>query len=162
MGRLMAQTPKASTWSGLPRQATVVVDTAPFIYVLEDHPEFAPLFIGLFEAAAARDVHIALSTVTLAEVLTGPYKFGMTALAKRYEKSFSAYTLISVSPTIAVFAAQLRAQYRLKLPDALQLATALDVGANAFVTHDRDYSAVTGLPVLNGSNCFVRAANDKV
>ncbi len=148
----MVSAPKATIWSGLPRQATVVVDTAPFIYVLEDHPEFAPLFIGLFEAAAARELQIALSTVTLAEVLTGPYKVGMTALAKRYEKSFSAYTLVSVSPTIAVLAAQLRAQYRLKLPDAIQLATALDVGATAFVTHDRDYSAVKGLPVLNGNN----------
>lgn len=141
-----------SLWSGLPQGATVVVDTAPFIYVLEDHAEFAPLFTGLFEAAAARQVHIALSTVTLAEVLTGPYKAGLTALAKRYEKAFSAYTLVPVSPTIAVLAAQLRAQYRLKLPDALQLATALDLGADAFVTHDRDFSQVTGLTVLTGTN----------
>lgn len=90
----------------------MAVDTAPFIYVLEDHAEFAPLFISLFEAAATQQVHIALSTVTLAEVLTGPYKAGQTALAKRYEKAFSAYTLVPVSPAIMVVAAQLRAQYR--------------------------------------------------
>ena len=58
-------------WANLPQGATVMVDTAPFIYVLESHPQFAPLFVGLFEAAARGDVEIALSTITLAEILTG-------------------------------------------------------------------------------------------
>lgn len=126
-----------------------MVDTAPFIYILESHPQFADQFAGLFEAAAGK-LNIALSTITLAEVLTGPLKAGQTALAKRYEKALSAYTLISVTPSIAALAAQLRVQYRLKLPDAIQLATALDTGAAAFVTHDRDFSQVTGMAILTG------------
>ena len=137
-------------WAGLPPYSTVVVDTAPFIYILESHPQFADQFVGLFEAAAAGKLIIALSTITLAEVLTGPLKTGQTALAKRYEKALSGYTLISVTPPIAALAAQLRAQYRLKLPDAIQLATALDAGAAAFVTHDRDFSQVTGVVILTG------------
>lgn len=137
-------------WAGLPEHATLLVDTAPFIYILESHPKFADQFVGLFEAAAAGKLNIALSTITLAEVLTGPFKAGQTALAKRYEKALSGYTLISVTPPIAALAAQLRVQYRLKLPDAIQLATALDVGATAFVTHDRDFSQVTGMKILTG------------
>jgi len=137
-------------WSGLPQGATVMVDTTPFIYVLESHPQFADQFVGLFEAAAAGDLTIALSTITLAEVLTGPFKAGQTALAKRYEKALSQYNVIPVSTPIAVLAAQLRAQYRLKLPDAIQLATGLDIGAAAFVTHDRDFSQVTGVEILTG------------
>jgi len=104
----------------------------------------------LFEAAAKRDLVVALSTITLAEVLTGPLKAGQTALAKRYEKSLSFYTVIPVSTPIAVLAAQLRAQYHLRPPDAIQLATALDIGAAAFITHDRDFSQVTGLEILTG------------
>ncbi len=127
-----------------------MVDTAPFIYVLESHPQFAAQFLGLFEAAAQGDVTIALSTITLAEILTGPFKAGQTALAKRYEKSLCHYNMVPVSTPIAVLAAQLRAEYRLKLPDALQLATALDINATAFVTHDRDFSAVTGVTILMG------------
>ncbi|NMM14296.1 MAG: type II toxin-antitoxin system VapC family toxin [Rhodoferax sp.] len=137
-------------WSGLPQGATVMVDTAPFIYVLESHSQFADQFVGLFEAAAAGDLTIALSTITLAEVLTGPFKAGQTALAKRYEKALSQYNVIPVSTPIAVLAAQLRVQYRLKLPDAIQLATGLDIGAAAFVTHDRDFSQVTGVDILTG------------
>ena len=134
--------------------ATVMVDTAPFIYVLESHPQFADQFVGLFEAAAAGELTIALSTITLAEVLTGPFKAGQTALAKRYEKALSHYNVIPVSTPIAAMAAQLRTQYRLKLPDAIQLATGLDIGAAAFVTHDRDFSHVTGVAILTGDNQF--------
>jgi len=137
-------------WAGLPQGATVMVDTAPFIYVLEANTQFAEQFLGLFEAAAKGDLTLALSTITLAEVLTGPFKTGQTALAKRYEKSLSCYNVVPVSASIAVLAAQLRSQYRLKLPDAIQLATALDVGATAFVTHDRDFSQVTGVEILMG------------
>lgn len=139
-------------WANLPQGASVLVDTAPWIYVLESHPQFADRFVGLFEAAAKGQVLIALSTITLAEVLTGPFKAGQTALAKRYEKALLQYRVVDVSAPIAALAAQLRAQYRLKLPDALQLATALDIGAAALVTHDRDFSQVSGLDVLNGDN----------
>ena len=139
-----------SMWAGLDQGATVMVDTAPFIYVLESHPQWADQFVGLFEAAAKGDLTIALSTITLAEVLTGPFKAGQTALAKRYEKALSQYKVIAVSAAIAALAAQLRARYRLKLPDAIQLASALDIGAAALVTHDRDFSQVSGMVILTG------------
>ena len=61
----------ATTWGGLPAGSRVFVDTAPFIYVLESHLQFAELFVGLFEAAENGTLSIVLSTVTLAEVLTG-------------------------------------------------------------------------------------------
>jgi predicted nucleic acid-binding protein len=32
--------------------------------------------------------------------------------------------------------------------DAIQLASALDIGAAALVTHDRDFSHVTGIDIL--------------
>jgi predicted nucleic acid-binding protein len=56
-----------------------------------------------------------------------------------------------LSSAVASLAAQLRVQYRLKLPEAVQLASALQIGAAALVTHDRDFSAVQGLPVLMGA-----------
>jgi predicted nucleic acid-binding protein len=141
----------AALWGGLSEGATVLVDTAPWIYLLEDHAEFAPRFLGLFEAAERGQIQLALSTVTLAEVLTGPFKAGQTALAKRYETALSAYQVVPLSAAIASLAAQLRVQYRQKLPDAVQLASALQIGAAALATHDRDFSAVQGLPVLMGA-----------
>ena len=137
-------------WGSLTDGATLLVDTAPWIYVLEDHAQFAPLFLGLFEAAELGRLQLALTTVTLAEVLTGPFKAKQTALAKRYEKALGRYHVVPLSAQVAVMAAQLRVQYRLKLPDAVQLASALEIGAAALVTHDRNFSSVQGLPVLTG------------
>ncbi|WP_158272810.1 PIN domain-containing protein [Limnohabitans sp. T6-5] len=143
---------RSLVWCGLPEGSTVLVDTAPWIYLLEDHPEFAPRFAGLFEAAESGQLQLALSTVTLAEVLTGPFKAGQTALARRYETALNQYQVVPMTPSVACLAAQLRVQYRLKLPDAVQLASALDIGAAALVTHERDYSAVQGLPILLGGD----------
>ncbi len=95
------------------------MDTAPWIYLLQDHPEFALRFDGLFAAAEAGRVELALSTVTLAEILTGPYKAGELALAKRYEKALSTYQIMPFSASVTIQAAQIRAQYSLKLPDAI-------------------------------------------
>lgn len=135
-------------WGGLSDGATVLVDTAPWIYILEDHPVWASQFVGLFEAAERGRLQLALTTVTLAEVLAGPFKAKQTALAKRYEKALGRYHVVPLSAQVAVMAAQLRVQYRLKLPDAVQLASALDMGAAALVTHDRDFSKVQDFPVL--------------
>ncbi len=127
---------KASPWDKLPEGATVLIDTAPWIYLLQNHPIFAARFEGLFIAAEEGRLQLALSTITLAEVLTGPYKAGEMALAKRYEKALSNYQVMPLSAGVASLAAQ--------------LATALDMGAAALVTHDRDFSAVQGIPILYG------------
>jgi len=141
----------AVSWSGLAIGSTVLVDSAPWIYVLEARPRFAPKFTGLFEAAARQELVLSLSTITLSEILAGPYKSGQTALAKRYEKALTSYRVVELSTPIAVLAAQLRARFTLKLPDAIQVATALDIGADAIVTHDRDFSKVRGISVLMGN-----------
>jgi len=140
----------ASTWGGLAFGSIVLVDSAPWIYVLEGRSRFAEKFIGLFEAAAQQELELALSTITLSEILAGPYKNGQTALAKRYEKALASYRVVELSVPISVLASQLRARFSLKLPDAIQVATALDIGADALVTHDRDFSKVRGISVLMG------------
>jgi predicted nucleic acid-binding protein len=53
-----------------------------------------------------------------------------------------------VSVTIAEEAARLRATYTLRTPDAVQLATALDAGASAFLTNDARLAAIPDLHVL--------------
>ena len=140
--------PPSVDWAALPDGALLLVDTAPLIYHLENHPRFLPRFAGLFEAAATGRLRIALSTVTLAEVLAGPYRHGRDALARRMEAALCQHEVHPLSASIAVASAQLRARYRLRLPDAVQLATALEIGAHALVTHDRDFSCVEDVRVL--------------
>ena len=45
-------------------------------------------------------------------------------------------------------AVALRAQYNIRVPDALQIAAALEAGATAFVTNDQQLAKVQELLVL--------------
>ncbi len=128
--------------------AVVLVDSAPIIYVLEAHARFASRFAPLFERHAQGEIELAVSTITIAEVLTGPLKAGEEALAKRYRAVLEAWRVVDVSADIAESAARLRGAFGLKLPDAIQAASALAINAEALVTHDRDFSKLRGLKVL--------------
>lgn len=136
----------------LPDGAWVLVDTNPIIYVLEGSPlaeGFAPLFADI----DAGRIRALITPVTLAEVVTGPLKAKRDALAERYQQALTrsaGWSLREIDADIAVLAARLRLQHKLKLPDALQLAVALHEGCHALVTHDRDFSRVTDLPILTG------------
>ena len=133
---------------GLPENALLLVDSAPIIYVLEDHPELAAVFRPVFEAHDEGLVRLAVTTVTLAEVLTGPLGARDEVLAERYRATLKSWFIVDLDAEIAESAARLRAACKLKLADAVQAASALAVGADALVTHDRDFSALRDLRVL--------------
>ncbi|MCG6116824.1 MAG: PIN domain-containing protein [Aquimonas sp.] len=134
--------------ASLPAGSLLLVDAAPIIYTLEAHERYAARFAPLFQRHAAGELSLAVTTVTLAEVLAGPLKAGEEALAKRYRAVLESWRVVELSGDIAESAARLRAQYGLKLPDAIQLASALSINAEALVTHDRDFSRVRGMRVL--------------
>jgi predicted nucleic acid-binding protein len=133
---------------GLADGALLLIDTPPIIYQLEAHPEHGPRFAPLFEAHAAGRFDFAVSTITIAEVLTGPLAAGDEALARRYRAVLETWRVVALDADIAETAARLRAALRLKLPDAVQAASALAVNAAALVTHDRDFARLTALRVI--------------
>jgi predicted nucleic acid-binding protein len=132
----------------LQEHALLLIDSAPIIYFLEGHPTFGARFKPVFDAHAAARVRFAITTVTIAEVLTGPLQAGDEALASRYRAILQSWRCIDLSIGIAESAARLRASLRLKLADAIQAASALAINAAALVTHDRDFSKVKSLRVI--------------
>jgi len=127
------------------------IDTAPLIYFLERHPDFSPVARVVFERAEAGELEIATSTLTLTEVLTLPFQQQAEALAESYRAILlgTPYThVFAVDTEIAERAARLRAKYRLKTPDAIQLAASLQAGCDAFLTNDRNLRRVEDLSVL--------------
>ena len=135
--------------AALPHGGLVVVDTAPIVYVLEAHPQLARRFQPLFDLQAAGDIQFAVTTTTIAEVLTGPLAAGEEALAKRYRAVMESWQVINLTADLAESAARFRAALKLKLPDAIQVASAMAVNADALVTHDRDFSRVKALMILS-------------
>ena len=132
----------------LPRGALLLVDSAPIIYTLEAHPKFAGRYKSMFARHAAGELLLAETTITIAEVLTGPLGAGEEALAKRYRAVMESWQVVELSADIAETAARLRGKLKLKLPDAIQVASALAINAEALVTHDRDFAKVRGLRIL--------------
>jgi uncharacterized protein len=129
----------------------LALDTAVFIYFIEEHPDFLPLVAPLFEQTARGERELVTSGVTLLEVLVVPYRAGNLTLAEQYEALLTrsrGLHLVDVDGTQLRAAAQLRAAYRVRTPGALQLAAALSHRCAAFVTNDRDLPAVQGLRIV--------------
>lgn len=133
----------------LPDQALLLMDSAPVIYVLDGHPKFGPRFKPLFEAHAAGRLRFAVTTVSIAEVLTGPLQAADEALARRYRAVLESWQPIALDVGIAESAARLRASLGLRLADAVQAASALAINAAALVTHDRDFARVHSLRIIS-------------
>jgi len=139
---------------GLEEGATVLLDTAPIIAVLDGRDKaLKKRFLPFFKAAEEGSLFIIVSAVTLAEVMVGPLIHGDEILAERYRRALTSTRNWKVEPVsieTAALAARMRVKYRLKLPDAIQLATAINAGAGALVTYDRDFKGICELPIMGG------------
>jgi len=129
----------------------VGVDTAAFIYFIEENNRYLPAIAPLFDAANAGKLEIVVSALTLLEVLVVPYRAGNIELAERYEAVLTrsrGIRMVDLSRDHLRLAAQLRAASGVPTPDALQLAVSLASRCSAFVTNDRRLPAVPGLRII--------------
>ena len=58
-------------------------------------------------------------------------------------------TVVEIDRDVSRAAAQLRAQFSLRTPDALQLAAARLSGCSAFITNDRRLPSIDGLRIIH-------------
>jgi predicted nucleic acid-binding protein len=134
----------------IPDGATVLVDTNPLVYLFEGN-RLAAQFEPIFADIESGRIQGLITPITLAEIVSGPLQAGKEALAARYRQALTAsfgWSLRELDADIAILSARLRLVHRLKLPDAIQLATAVHEGCAALVTHDRDFTGVTDLPII--------------
>ena len=128
----------------------VALDTAIFIYVIEEHPRFLPLLDPLFKEADRGARELVTSALTLMEVLIVPYRAGQRVLADRYEALLTrsrGVRLVDLTRDQLRAAAQLRATTGVKTPDALQLVAAISAGCHSFLTNDRRLPTIPGLKI---------------
>lgn len=134
----------------------IAVDTAPFIYYIEEHPKYLGILQPLFLEAATGARELVTSALTLLEVLAVPFRAGDATLAERYELLLTrsrGLKLVDIDTDQLRAAAQLRARYSLRTPDALQLTAALAQRCSAFVTNDRRIPSLGGLDVIQLDDC---------
>ena len=127
------------------------IETAPFIYYTESRAGYVDKMRAILQRAVDEQISIMASTITLTECLTKPLRDNDTALITAYNamlRSTRRVRLVSVDSTVAGRAADLRARYNLRPPDALHIATALVAGCDAFLTNDLRLKRVTEVRVL--------------
>jgi predicted nucleic acid-binding protein len=127
------------------------LDTSAIIYFIEAHPKYDALVTAIFsDIATGRFVGVT-SAITLTEVLIQPLLHGDTQLQQRYRDLLlwsDNFEVVSVDAAVAERAANIRARYRLRTPDALQIATALNSNCQVFITNDMTFRRVNELRVL--------------
>jgi predicted nucleic acid-binding protein len=129
---------------------TIGLDTAPLIYLIEEHPIYLEAILTFFEAVERGEVTAVTSTVTLLEVLVHPFRNNNNELATEYRDILLHSKVITsdVSAPIAEAAAQLRSRHNIRTPDAIQIAAAMHAGATHFLTNDARLPAIPSLTIL--------------
>lgn len=127
------------------------MDTAPVIYYIERNRQYFALVSVVFNYIVNSGAMGVASPVTLAECLVLPTRLEQTQLQQDFLELLTEtdrIEFVEIDQTIALQAAQIRARYNLQLPDAFQVAVALAVGCEAFLTNDVIFRRVTELQVL--------------
>jgi predicted nucleic acid-binding protein len=135
----------------LRRHRRIALDTSVFIYQLEAHPRYLPYTDHIFSWLERPGSRAVTSTITMTELLVQPYREADQHRADDFYGLFSTYPNLEwIAPTleIADLAARIRAQNRLRTPDALQAATAEHSLATGVVTNDAAFERVTAFETM--------------
>ena len=131
--------------------SSLAFDTAPIIYFIEANPAYDELVTNIFNRVAAGALEGWTSVISLSEVLVQPIVSGRKDLQKRYRElllNSANFHTLPITAAVAENAARIRAAYGLRLPDAIQIAFAIDAGCQAIVCNDHEMRRVTELQVL--------------
>jgi predicted nucleic acid-binding protein len=127
------------------------LDSSPVIYYVEHNPTYAARVDDIFQRIDNGTLRGAASAVTLAECLVHPFRSSdpkrVTAFCDVVLNA-SSTTFVALDANVAQHAAELRARYAFTLTDAFQIAAALAIGCDAFLSNDVSLKKVTEIPVL--------------
>jgi len=135
----------------VPATGTIYVDANVITYRVERTEPYLTASTPLWDALDHGTVQVETSELTLLEVLVKPLKDGNAALVALFRTVLlgtAGLRCLPVSLRVLETAADLRARYGLKTPDAIHAATALLAGSVLFVTNDTGFRRVPGLPVV--------------
>ena len=128
----------------------IFVDTAPFIYFFEDHPQYFPFMKRFFDQVYNVSAQVITSMITYIEITTQPTKYGNESILLKYRDYLTHSENISLFPIdlkIADQSVKIRAEYGFKTPDAIQLGTAVACGSDYIITNDQAWKKFDAIPV---------------
>ncbi|CAI2719230.1 type II toxin-antitoxin system VapC family toxin [Nitrospina watsonii] len=130
---------------------TIGLDSNILIYFIEANPQYHKLCQAIFEAIEDGRNTGVCSTLSLLEILVQPYRQDDVERASEFYGLLTRYPNMlwkDLTIHVADLGAQLRAEYNIKTPDAILLATAIDSGATAFIGNDAKLKKVQEIEIL--------------
>jgi len=126
----------------LSRSRQLLLDTNAFIYFLDGEEPYFEVLLSVFRRVQAGDLSLIVSVITEAELLIRPERDDNEVAKERIGDLLSedGIYVVGVDRRIARRAAALRGRTRLKLADAIIVATALETGCEAIVGNDGEWA----------------------
>ncbi|MFN0035488.1 MAG: type II toxin-antitoxin system VapC family toxin [Saprospiraceae bacterium] len=129
----------------------IFFDTAPFIYLLENHPKYGQMVDDFIIDATANNASFVTSILSLAEFGVVPERNTRQDLIADFEHliRIASFEMLPIERQIAIISYKLRAKYpALKALDSLQLAAAISSGCDHFFTNDYKLKRVQEINVV--------------
>ena len=112
----------------------IYLDACLLIYLIERHARWGgPVADAM---ACAGEARFGISPLVKCECLVGPIKRGDPVLERAYSELFDIFVSLAMPEPVYLQAAQLRARFALRTPDALHLACAQHHRCEALWTND--------------------------
>jgi len=129
-------------------------DSMIFVYLMEDHVQFAPRVRRLREHMLKRGDRVCTGALTLGEVLVSPYESGDGYLVSRYKALLTppVVEVLDFTSAAADHYAHIRADRRIARGDAMQLACAAAANVDLFLTNDHRLQGkvIPGIQFIGG------------
>ena len=137
--------------SALAGHRLIALDTSVWIYYFEGSVAYGQAADSVLEAVAQARISAVASELVLLELLAAPLKKGLQDVADEIELALLHFPNLQLAPVtraVLIRAAEIRARYGLHTPDAIMLATAVEIGATLAVTNDSAWRKVNEIEVL--------------
>lgn len=141
----------AALASALAGHRLIALDTSIWIYHFEGSTAYGRAADSVLQAVSEGQVAGVASELVLLELLVAPLKKGAQDTADEIELTLLHFPHLQLAPItrgILARAAEIRARYGLRTPDAIMIATAIESDATLAVTNDRDWQKVDDIEIL--------------
>jgi len=139
----------------LSKYRKVALDVMCFVYFFEENPKYSQLCQKIFQLAQENKIKISTSILCYTEIQIGPKKSKNIPLERKYRNIFNRFPNLEVKFydwQVAEITSNLRAKYNIRLPDAINLASAILANTEVFITNDKNLCRFREIKTLLLSN----------
>lgn len=134
--------------NGIGKFKKIGLDSNIFIYHFEENPEFVQKTQIIFGRLSLNKLKAVTSIISIIEALSYPSPPDVLKGIEEGFKTLPNLATLEVDHNIALEAARIRREYKFRLPDSVQLATAKLSKAQAFVSNDERLKRFTELKII--------------